>query len=393
MTSQGAFSIHPLLAEFANPVTEAAFREYMRDTRIRDTRLAIALSALFFMVFALTDYLAMRGKGDYELLLFARMGVALYGLILLHLGGRYWRQLLNGVIPTLVIIGAMAVFIAITPLLPFEAGWHGMGMMIMLLGVYTFIPNRFLPAAVVALAASLFFIWVVMRHFAVRDDYLATFVALLTVINVLGAFAAHRNSRLQREEYRNAAVLQEANVRLQQEVEERERLETELRDRIDRDPLTGIASRLRFFEAAPAYLAAAAESGAPLSVLLLDVDYFRQINGTYGQVRGDEVLQSIAGVCRQHAREHDLLARIGGEEFILLLPETDVPQAVELAERLCAEIQRTPLVMPDSALFFTVSIGVSQWRQGDTLNMLLYRVDNALSTAKYKGRNRVAVAE
>lgn len=392
MATQEAFRIRPLVAEFAHPGTEAAFREYMRDTRIRDTRLAIALSAIFFMVFALTDYLAMRGKGDYELLLFARLGVALYGLILVHLGGRYWRQLLNGVIPTLVIVGAMAVFIAITPLLPFEAGWHGMGMMIMLLGIYTFIPNRFLPAAVVAVTSSVIFVWVVMRYFAVHDDFLATFVALLAVINVLGAFAAHRNSRLQREEYCIAAVLREANARLQQEVVERERLEGELRDRIDRDSLTGIASRSHFFEAAPAYLAAAAESGSPLAVLLLDVDYFRQINGTYGQVRGDEVLQSIASVCRQHVREHDLLARIGGEEFVLLLPDMEAPLAAELAERLRVEIQRTPLVMPDSALFFTVSIGVSQWRQGDTLNMVLYRVDNALSTAKYKGRNRVAIA-
>jgi diguanylate cyclase (GGDEF)-like protein len=392
MASQEGYRIHPLLAEFVDPGTESAFREYLRETRIRDTRLAITLSALFFMVFALTDYLAMRGKGDYDLLLFARMGVALYGLILVQVGGRYWRQLLNGVIPTLVVVGAMAVFIAITPLLPFEAGWHGMGMMIMLLGVYTFIPNRFLPATVVAVAASVIFVWVIMGYFTVPDDFLATFIALLVVVNVLGAFAAHRNSRLQHEDYRNAAVLEAANAQLRQEVEERERLEMELRDRIDRDPLTGIASRRRFFEAAPGLLQAVDASGEPLSMLLLDVDYFRQINGTYGQVRGDEVLQSIAGACLRHVGPRDLLARIGGEEFVLMLPATELSRAVELADRLCSEIQRTPLIMPDSALFFTVSIGACQKQAGDTLNMLLYRVDNALSTAKYKGRNRVASA-
>jgi diguanylate cyclase (GGDEF)-like protein len=265
-----------------------------------------------------------------------------------------------------------------------------MGMMIMLLGVYTFIPNRFLPAALVAVISSLVFVAVVMRHFPVPGDFLATFVALLAVINVLGGFASHRNSRLQHEEYRNAAILEGANARLQQEVEERQRLEVELRDRIDRDPLTGLVSRRHFFELAPPFLAAAGETGSPLAVLLVDVDYFRQINGTYGQVRGDEVLQSIAEVCRRQRGARDLLARIGGEEFVLLMPGTALEQALEQAERLRAEIQRTPLVMPDSALFFTVSIGVSHWRPGDSLNMLLYRVDNALSTAKYKGRNRVA---
>jgi diguanylate cyclase (GGDEF)-like protein len=229
-----------------------------------------------------------------------------------------------------------------------------------------------------------------MRHFPVPGDFLATFVALLAVINVLGGFASHRNSRLQHEEYRNAAILEGANARLQQEVEERQRLEVELRDRIDRDPLTGLVSRRHFFELAPPFLAAAGETGSPLAVLLVDVDYFRQINGTYGQVRGDEVLQSIAEVCRRQRGARDLLARIGGEEFVLLMPGTALEQALEQAERLRAEIQRTPLVMPDSALFFTVSIGVSHWRPGDSLNMLLYRVDNALSTAKYKGRNRVA---
>jgi diguanylate cyclase (GGDEF)-like protein len=387
-----AWRIHPLLAEFVDPATEAAYREYMRETRVRDIRLAIVVSALFFMLFAFTDYLAVAKGGDFLPLLMARLGVALYGLILAHLAGRYWRQLLNGVIPTLVIVGAMGVFLAVTPLLPFEAGWHGMGMMIMLLGIYTFIPNRFLLASLVAVVSSILFLILVTSNFFVAREFLATYVALVVAINVLGAFASHRNSRLQHEEYRNAAILQEANVRLQQEVEERQRLEAELRDRIDRDPLTSLASRRRFFELAPALLKAA-EAGRPLAVLLLDVDYFRQINGTYGQVRGDEVLQSIANVCRAHAREQDLLARIGGEEFVLLLPDTEPAAAKALAESLCVEIHRTPLIMPDSALFFTVSIGVSAWRQGDSLNMLLYRVDNALSTAKYKGRNRVAVAE
>jgi diguanylate cyclase (GGDEF)-like protein len=386
-----ALRIDPLLAEFVKPATEAAFREYMRETRIRDTRQAIALSAIFFMVFALTDYLAMYGQGDYMLILFARLGVALYGLVLAHVAGRFWRQLLNGVIPTLVIVGAMLVFISITPLLPFEAGWHGMGMMIMLLGIYTFIPNRFLPALVVALLSSVLFVWVVLESFEVPEDFVATFIALLTVINILGAFAAHRNSRLQREEYRYAAILQDANAQLQREIDERQRLEAELRQRIDRDPLTGVASRNRFFELAPAMLEAAGEA-RPLSVLLVDVDYFRQINGTYGQLRGDEVLQAIAGVCRQHSRTDDVLARIGGEEFVLLMPGINLAEAAERAERLRAEIQRTPLIMPDSALFFTVSIGVSRALPDDSLNMFLYRVDNALSTAKYKGRNQVACA-
>jgi len=387
-----AWRIHPLLAEFVDPAAEAAYREYMRETRIRDIRLAIVVSALFFMLFALTDYLAVAEDGDFLPLLMARLGVALYGLILAHLAGRYWRQLLNGVIPTLVIVGAMGVFLAVTPLLPFEAGWHGMGMMIMLLGIYTFIPNRFLLASLVAAISSVIFIILVTSNFFVPREFLATYVALLVAINVLGAFASHRNSRLQHEEFRNAAILQEANALLQQEVEERQRLEAELRDRLDRDPLTGIASRRRFFELAPDMLRGA-EAGQLLAVLLIDVDYFRQINGTYGQVRGDEVLQSIANVCRLHAREQDLLARIGGEEFVLLLPGLALEPARELAERLCTDIQRTPLIMPDSALFFTVSIGVSHWHPGDSLNMLLYRVDNALSTAKYKGRNRVAVAE
>lgn len=387
-----AWRIHPLLAEFVDPMAETAYREYMRETRIRDIRLAIVVSALFFMLFALTDYLAVAEDGDFLPLLMARLGVALYGLILAHLAGRYWRQLLNGVIPTLVIVGAMGVFLAVTPLLPFEAGWHGMGMMIMLLGIYTFIPNRFLLASLVAAISSVIFIILVTSNFFVPREFLATYVALLVAINVLGAFASHRNSRLQHEEFRNAAILQEANALLQQEVEERQRLEAELRDRLDRDPLTGIASRRRFFELAPDMLRGA-EAGQPLAVLLIDVDYFRQINGTYGQVRGDEVLQSIANVCRLHAREQDLLARIGGEEFVLLLPGLALEPARELAERLCTDIQRTPLIMPDSALFFTVSIGVSHWHPGDSLNMLLYRVDNALSTAKYKGRNRVAVAE
>lgn len=392
MADTEAYRIRPFLAEFRDRQTEEAFRTYICDRRVRDTRLAIMLAAVFFLAFVPADIALLSGSDDLPTVLATRVGICVYGLTAALLARRYWYWLTNGTIPSLVIGVAMLAWLFLAPLLPYHVGWHGMGLMTMLLGNYVFIPNRFLHALVIAILVSLGYFWLVVPPAHLNPNEMPALVAMIVIINILGAMACHRHSRMQHEEFRHVTLLKASNDSLRQEVRERQRLEAKLRDRIDRDSLTGTVSRAHFFEQAPQMLITAAADGTPLSLLLLDVDYFRQINGTYGQVRGDEVLQSLADVCRQQLGAQGLLARIGGEEFVVLLPDTGQERARELGERLRAEIQRTPLLMPDTALFFTVSVGVTQWRPGDSLNALLYRADNALSTAKYQGRNRVAVA-
>lgn len=385
--------IDRLTAEFFYPETERDFRHYVRVSRIRDTRLAIGLAALFYLAFAVTDYMVMGGGRDYLVVLMLRMIVCTIGLGAVIVGQKYWRQLVNGVIPTVVVACALAAFLYSTVLVPLQYGIHGMGMMIMLLGVYVFIPNRYIFTLSASVTASVFFIMVLTGRYELSLGAMATVAAMVVVINVLGAMTAYRLSRLMREEYRDHTILRHAHHKLRDEMEERVRLENVMRVRAETDETTGVANRGAFFERAERMLAQTNETGRPLSVLLLDIDYFKQLNGTYGHLRCDDVLRAMVSVCDALIGGEDYLARLGGEEFVILLPGRDLAEAAKLAERIRAECQRTPVAMDDMTIHFTISVGVVRYRPADTLLVTLRRADEAMAAAKYNGRNRVEEAD
>lgn len=386
------YRISRFTAEFAHPSTELAFREATHLARVRETRIAITIAALFYLAFAITDYLAV-GMGEQYLLIFiTRLSICGAGIAIALSAGRFWRALMDGVTPTLVESLALAGFLSITLLRPYESGWHGMSLMVMLLGVYVFIPNRFLPATSVAVLSTLAFIWFLIEHFQPPANYVLTLSLLLVALNLFGILTAHRISRLMREEYRDATILRRANERLSHEIEVRQRLEGELRELAHQDHLTGISNRRHFFDLADQAFTRTRASCAPLSLLIVDIDYFKQINDTYGHMHGDEVLKILVQVCRSALGEVDMLARLGGEEFVMLLPNADLAAASTLAERLRAEVQRTPVRLHEATLYFTISLGVAQWHPEESLLVLMRRADEALYLAKYNGRNRIETA-
>jgi diguanylate cyclase (GGDEF)-like protein len=387
-----AFRIDRLTAEFVYPETEWGFREYIKDSRIRDTRMAIFISALFYLFFAVTDFLGMQGSPDYLIVLLTRLGICAVGVTAAFIAQRSWQQLVNGTIPSLVSGSGMAAFIAITFLRPYSIGWHGMSMMAMLLGVYVFIPNRFLAVIMIGITASLAFLTLAVIQLDLQVNELARLTTLLAVTNILGAMTNYRLSRLMREEYRDHAIVTNANRRLKVEMEERARLEDVLRRRAEVDEVTGTANRTSLFEQAAELLNQANAEAKPLSLLQIDVDYFRQFHATYGHLRSDEVLKSLVSVAETLLSGDQYLARLGGEEFIVLLPGTGQTEAARMAERIRAECQRTPVAMDDVTVHFTISIGVVQYRPGESLDVLFRRADEAKAVAKYKGRNRVEAA-
>ena len=386
------YEFSPLTGEFFDSATEVAFREHIRPLWVRDTRRAFTMAALFYLAFAITDFLVL-GTGDqYETVLFTRVMVTLAGLLLAFTAERYWRLLVEGITPTLVVGLAMAGFLSITLLRPFEAGWHGMSMMVMLLGTYVFIPNRFLPTLVIALISTLAFIFLLVDHFALSAQQMLVMGLLFLGINLFGGTSAYRTSRLTRENFRDAQILRQANQRLTEEVSTRKRLEQDLITQVHHDELTGVTNRRRFQELARQLMRQAEVSGEGLSLLMLDVDYFKQINDSYGHLRGDEVLKALARVCQTHMDEEDMLARVGGEEFALLLPGVDLEGACKRAERIRVSVWESPVLLADTAIHITISIGVVQWRRPEALSELMRRAEQTLQMAKYNGRNRVEVA-
>ncbi|MDB5848651.1 MAG: hypothetical protein JWP29_2403, partial [Rhodoferax sp.] len=172
----------------------------------------------------------------------------------------------------------------------------------------------------------------------------------------------------------------------------RKELEAELLQLAHTDSLTGVLNRRAFTERSAEAIAGARRQQRPLAVLMLDIDHFKQVNDGHGHAAGDLAIQRVAAVALRNLRALDLLGRLGGEEFGILLPETTAGEALATAERLRNAIAADLLVNDGSEIALTVSIGLSSLRPGEDIQALYQRADQALYAAKRAGRNRVFVA-
>ncbi len=176
----------------------------------------------------------------------------------------------------------------------------------------------------------------------------------------------------------------ETHDRLQQSLDQMEKLAAT-------DPLTGIANRRHFFTRAASELKRAQRYHHDTSVLLIDVDGFKQVNDSYGHDAGDASLRHITQLCRGQLRENDLFGRYGGDEFAALLIDSGPEMAQEVAERLRRTICTHPLSIGEHTLSVTLSIGVATCQHAHcTSDALLQQADQALLSAKRAGRNQVA---
>jgi two-component system, cell cycle response regulator len=162
-----------------------------------------------------------------------------------------------------------------------------------------------------------------------------------------------------------------------------------LADRAARDGLTGLFNRRELDSRAAQAVALAARHGRPLSCLLLDIDHFKQVNDTHGHAAGDTVLLEAAQRIRNGCRISDIVGRYGGEEFVVLLPETDGSAAVEAADKLRALLADTPVTAGATSIPIRASIGVAAWSAAMRSPSALYAAaDEALYRAKDLGRDR-----
>ncbi|MDP2903777.1 MAG: GGDEF domain-containing protein [Methylovulum sp.] len=157
------------------------------------------------------------------------------------------------------------------------------------------------------------------------------------------------------------------------------------------DPLTQTNNRACFSDALKREINLSVRHKKNLSMIFLDIDHFKAINDNYGHECGDVALTSVAKRVKENLRGSDIVFRIGGEEFVVLLSDTDIDGAKLLAERIRQSIERHTLAYDMAVIKLTVSLGVSMLRIDDTANSLVKRADSAMYKAKHNGRNQVAV--
>ena len=154
-----------------------------------------------------------------------------------------------------------------------------------------------------------------------------------------------------------------------------------------KDPLTNLANRRHFAERAEELLSLAKRNDEPVSLLMTDIDHFKRVNDQFGHDAGDRVLKGYADLMQANTRQEDLVARFGGEEFLILLPFTDTGHALELAERIRTRLEQSDFL--ENGYTVTASFGLAEYGSAENIEATIKRADTALYEAKNTGRNKI----
>jgi diguanylate cyclase (GGDEF)-like protein len=215
--------------------------------------------------------------------------------------------------------------------------------------------------------------------------------AVLLSNRINGMAAVFIGSVLSVTLWRQFATLTLQKLQLESVNAELQMKQTELQRLTRLDGLTGLYNRNTFVELTQAELARAQRQGSSTSILLLDLDFFKRVNDTWGHPAGDAVLKNVAAVANRTVRATDLVGRLGGEEFIVLLPQTSLEAARRLAEKLRANLEQSAIAWDGQRITSTASFGLASTTAAEHLDFdhLYNQADKALYMAKERGRNRV----
>ena len=184
-----------------------------------------------------------------------------------------------------------------------------------------------------------------------------------------------------------------ATLELRRSLSREEAARREMELRAATDELTGLANRRETLAALDRQISMTRRHRRPLSVAILDIDHFKKVNDTHGHPAGDEVIRRVAQISEEIMREEDMVGRLGGEEFVVILPETDAVAALAACDRLRSAVANTTMLLENGTkLNITLSAGVAQMVPVDDRNRLIARADEALYDAKEQGRDRVLLA-
>ena len=214
----------------------------------------------------------------------------------------------------------------------------------------------------------------------------------LSVIHT--ALADFDNSRRSSESITNELVALVNKVKsIESESQQTKKLLEEERRRATHDSLTELPNREAYNERAYAELQRFKRYGRPLTLAVCDIDYFKKINDTYGHQAGDKVLKLIASVVASRLRSVDFVGRYGGEEFVILMPETDIDVAFNVLDKIRSAIAKTPFRFKENPVQITLSFGLADFKENDTVEIVFQRADKALYGAKDAGRNKCLIAK
>lgn len=367
------------VAEYPLGELETGYRRHYLHQDITQTITIGSIWLLPGFLFIITDYFTHAGQSLFQELLTIRLFV----LVILTLSLVLLRWIKTPQLFDYLVFSCCSILLAcvfqINQLQP-QIHIHTAGLdYLLLFSIYILIPNRLCFRILPCIAFTCANIFAHYSQVAVLTlPILAIIIVSLVLSNVLGIWASVRFYSHRRQQF-------EAQTRSME-------LRKDLIQNALVDQLTGVANRRHFFQAAEEEFGRFSRYGRTFSLLMLDLDHFKGVNDQFGHPVGDKVLKAVADAILLHKRDSDLFGRLGGEEFALLLPETNLSGATEIAVRI-RRACHTLGVPGHMDIRITVSIGVTQVRSADTsFDDVLSRVDETLYRAKNNGRDRVEVA-
>ncbi len=378
-------------AEFANRNTELTYQKHMQEMINRQLRVVLLFWGGFLLSFAYPDYLALGLTRSFYHLLAYRFVIALAIVGVVFTIRPETNSITISSIVTIIVIVGFSGFMMFFYYRPDAVVWVVGVIMIQIIGLLMFVPIRFSMACVGALYAVVITMITRWMMGSPKATLIGLFFLLMLPL-VLGAATAMRLNLLQRRQFVLLLQEEKANQELELEIDRRHRLELQLREMAATDPLTGLFNRREYEMLLIHEIERAKRTGSPLSVGIFDLDYFKKVNDTYGHGAGDEVLRRTAQLVRENLRQIDIVGRLGGEEFILLLPETTSDKAAVIGRRVLEVLVSTDMGVGTAIVRVTATIGITQLLPTDQdFNAVIQRADAAMYMGKEAGRNCVKV--
>ncbi|QJD60616.1 diguanylate cyclase [Pseudomonas sp. gcc21] len=387
--AEDRFRISSFWGEFRNQAEEAAFREYMQSDMVRHMRVALTVWGSLLLLFGLVDYQGLGLSSVFMTLMGARIALSLaifiYGYVLLR---KPKLATSGGVTMALQLVGFL-FFYLLYFLRPEIATFTVFVLGLLFISMFVFVPNRLYFSAIAAVLglAGLMVCMIVMER---PGNVIFGAFVLLTLPILVGFFATQRLQIAQRQQYAMYTHANEVNQELQAEIERRKVLEKELNRQATTDPLTGLFNRRQYEMLFDRERERSKRNGSHLSLCVADIDFFKRVNDEHGHDAGDQVLKHVADQFSHALRQSDIIGRFGGEEFILLLPDTGLEDAEVVINRLRQRLEAAPVSVGDDQIGVTATFGLTEVCTSDnSIEDVIRRADKALYEGKAGGRNCV----
>ena len=364
------WAIKPWWGEFRNPQLEQAFLQQHTPLIAGQMQLALLIWAALMLLFAIPDYLSLGLNSEFLILFVMRIStVACILALFVAVGFRPHLATRARWISLVEIIG-ISLFMLVYIYRPDILSWTITVTLLMILGVLALVPNRLVAAVPVAFYMA-FLTALVLELLGSLN--VTEFIGLIVVFSLpigIGWAGALRANVLQRRQFALLQQSKQLNEELACEIEVRKQLQEQLQRQATTDSLTGLNNRHQYEHLFAHELSRSMRQQQPLSLGIIDLDHFKRVNDTWGHSAGDEVLRRVAQLCRENFRDIDILGRLGGEEFVVLLPDTALEQAITVAQRFIDTLANTPIDIGSEKIVVTATIGVVT-RQADTIRSLL----------------------